>query len=169
MYTYIVQIKLILYKNKNKFKCSFLRYSTIKKSTQRSFKKRFPLIGNQPSFFNNSLYKICIPKPVTFEFIYWRRLKRVSKRLIKRVVRCRRKIRHKYFKKNIWVFLKPNFPISRKSKNSRMGKGVGAFSRWTIRLYSNTTLLKLRRFSYIRVYKLATWIEQHFYIPVIFY
>lgn len=38
------------------------------------------------------------------------------------------------FYKKIWFFLKKNFPITKKSKNSRMGKGKGKFSRWTIRV-----------------------------------
>ena len=35
----------------------------------------------------------------------------------------------KYNIKNCWVFLGANYPISKKSTNSRMGKGAGSFKR----------------------------------------
>jgi large subunit ribosomal protein L16 len=43
---------------------------------------------------------------------------------------------NKSIKKNykIWVNILPNYVISRKSKNSRMGKGKGSFERWVVRL-----------------------------------
>ena len=133
-----------------------MRYFTIKKKTQHSFKKRYPFIKKLEETYQYKQYsRIISSKPITFEFIYWRRLKKLIKRVIKRKVRARRKIRYKFYKKNAWVFLKPNFPISRKSKNSRMGKGIGSFIRWSTRLYSNHTFLKFKRIQKIKIIKLS--------------
>lgn len=47
----------------------------------------------------------------------------------------------------IWFVLFPNFIISKKSKNSRMGKGKGDLERWTIRVRSGLVFLEFRGFS----------------------
>lgn len=57
-----------------------------------------------------------------------------------------------YFK--IWVFLKGNFPISKKSKNSRMGKGKGAFTRWLIKLNQGHVLMEFKNVDSLRLKKL---------------
>ena len=44
----------------------------------------------------------------------------------------------------IWICLRNNFPISKKSKNSRMGKGKGAFLRWVVKVPSNLIILKFK-------------------------
>lgn len=41
-----------------------------------------------------------------------------------------------------WFWLKKNYPISKKSKNSRMGKGKGKFVRWASRIRPNYILLE---------------------------
>lgn len=51
-----------------------------------------------------------------------------------------------YSKFFYWFFLKANFPVSKKSKNSRMGKGVGLFLRWAIRLNPNIYFLEILSF-----------------------
>ena len=45
------------------------------------------------------------------------------------------------FKK--WFFLRPNYIVTKKSKNSRMGKGKGSFKRWIIRVNRGDTLFKI--------------------------
>ena len=143
-----------------------MRYFTIKKETQHSFKKRYTLRGTYAEFFiERTATKVYTLVPCRFEFIYWRKLKRILKRLIKRSFRVRRKSRHKFYKKTAWVFLKPNFPISRKSKNSRMGKGIGSFTRWSMRLRSNHLILKVKRLSPQRVKTLTNWLSNSLNIP----
>jgi len=57
-----------------------------------------------------------------------------------------------YFK--IWIFLKGNYPVSKKSKNSRMGKGKGAFNRWIIKLNQGHTIMEFSNINIIRLKKL---------------
>lgn len=60
-----------------------------------------------------------------------------------------------YFK--LWVFLKGNFPISKKSKNSRMGKGKGSFVGWVIKLDHGHTIFEFKNINLIRLIKLKTY------------
>jgi len=66
-------------------------------------------------------------KRYNFELIYYAVLKRVLKK---------KYIAKRNFKKSrkLWFFLKKNSPISKKSKNARMGKGKGTNLRWVVRL-----------------------------------
>lgn len=51
-------------------------------------------------------------------------------------------------RKKLWVFLFPNFIYSHKSKNARMGAGVGAFVRVCIRLKAYVSFLELYGFPF---------------------
>ena len=59
------------------------------------------------------------------ELIYIKNMRK----LIKRLGFPKKVSLVKYFKKKLFFFLKKNFPLSKKSKNSRMGKGKGKFLR----------------------------------------
>jgi hypothetical protein len=74
------------------------------------------------SFGTAGLY---FAKENRIELIYIRNMRKLVKRLgfPKKVSLI------KYFKKKLFFFLKKNFPLSKKSKNSRMGKGKGKFLR----------------------------------------
>lgn len=72
-----------------------------------------------------------------------------------------------YFK--IWVFLKGNFPISRKSKNSRMGKGKGSFVRWIIKLNQGHTLMEFSNINPIRLKKLNNYWNKLLGFNILFY
>lgn len=61
-------------------------------------------------------------KDFRFEFIYLSLLKKILKTL--KFLKLKRKKFNKF-----WLFLNKNYPISTKSKNSRMGKGKGSFLR----------------------------------------
>ncbi len=145
-----------------------MRYFTIKKSVQHSFKKRFPFLGKEREFFfKNTCTNIYVLKPLTFEYNYWRKIRKIVKKLIKRKIKARLKIRYKFYKKTAWIFLRPNFPISRKSKNSRMGKGVGSFVRWSVRLNRNHKILQFKRILPLRIKYLALWLSFTFHAPFI--
>lgn len=116
----------------------------------------------QVSFKNRNKYKIkkvsirygdialIVTKNVQFEFIYFYMIKRFLKHFFK----------FKYSSTNnfkVWVNLKANFPISRKSKNSRMGKGKGSFTRWMIKLNQNSTILEFKNVDYNRIKKLTSY------------
>lgn len=81
-------------------------------------------IGNMGLYFS---------KENRIELIYIKYLRR----LIKRLKFPKKVSLLKYFKKKLWFFLKKNFPLTKKSKNSRMGKGKGKFLRWIIRIPRN--------------------------------
>jgi ribosomal protein L16/L10AE len=85
------------------------------------FKKRKKKIFNNVYYgnFSTGLYNI---NKLRFEFIYLKVFKKI--------------FRKKYLKKrplyslaHFWMMVKPNFILSMKSKNSRMGSGVGLYTR----------------------------------------
>jgi hypothetical protein len=65
---------------------------------------------------------ICTFKTCRFEYAYLTLIRRFLKAML----------RLKYARVHIsrvWIFMRFNYPIRRKSKNARMGKGVGSFLR----------------------------------------
>ena len=75
-------------------------------------------------------------KETKIELIQLSFIKKLFKKLMKRRKKKKTKNNNNTIYKNykIWVNLLPNYVISRKSKNSRMGKGKGSFERWVIRV-----------------------------------
>ena len=65
-------------------------------------------------------------------------------------------LKKKIFNRNLWIFLKGNLPISKKSKNSRMGKGKGSFLRLACRIKKNTILLEFLNLNFLILNKLVT-------------
>lgn len=49
-----------------------------------------------------------------------------------------------------WVRLFPNFPLTRKVLNSRMGKGKGKYKCWSLRIAGNATIVELERIKFGR-------------------
>ncbi len=130
----------------------------------RIFKKRSKLL----SYFNlNNLLKTSISnRPLSvrinrefrFELIQFGIFKKYIKKVSKK-----NKISKLFLKKNVWIFWKPNYPLTKKSKNSRMGKGKGAFLRWSFRVGSHFKLFTIRDFtSNIRVFKLVKNLNKKF-------
>jgi ribosomal protein L16/L10AE len=88
---------------------------------------------------NYGEYAIISANESKMELIQFTLLKRMIKKLVKKRKKIKSKGRvrssqvadSKTKSKNykIWVNLLPNYIISKKSKNSRMGKGKGSFSR----------------------------------------
>ena len=62
------------------------------------------------------------------------------RRIIKKLRRPQK--RKVFYHRKMWFWLRKNFPISRKSKNARMGKGKGKFLRWIIRVPRNYIILE---------------------------
>ena len=50
---------------------------------------------------------------------------------------------------SFWFFLTANYPVTKKSKNSRMGKGKGSFLRWQIRVPFNLIFLEFKILNYL--------------------
>lgn len=117
-----------------------LLFINIKK--QNSFKKRYKTKAKNTKlklgdfgYVTNSNFR--------FEFIYFLTLKKLFKNNLK----------YKYSSllyPRLWVYLRSNYPLTRKSKNSRMGKGKGAFLRWSILTSKGTIVFEFLNFNIIR-------------------
>ncbi len=77
---------------------------------------------------------------IKFEFVYLRVFKKI--------------FRKKYFKKNnllkivkFWIMVRPNFLLTMKSKNSRMGSGVGAYIRVCSIIKPNRPIMFIKNYS----------------------
>lgn len=84
---------------------------------------------------------------IKFECVYLKFLRRRLKLLLKR----RKK---NFLSRKIWINLKFNYPLSKKSKNSRMGKGKGSFLRWVIIIYPMNFFLEFIGFNNIFLIRL---------------
>ena len=80
-----------------------------------------------------------------FEIKYIFILRRLLRKLRIKKNKKRRKVLIR--SRMIWFVLFPNFIISKKSKNSRMGKGKGSLVRWSIRVRQGLVFLEFRGFS----------------------
>lgn len=108
------------------------------------FKQRYTL------FYNTDLVRyetirhrlgIVNVDTIRFELVYLRLFKKLYR------VRCV-KLRPVNRRTKYWHLIKPNFVLSAKAKNSRMGSGVGKFVRITCRIVRNNYLAKFFRISY---------------------
>lgn len=88
-------------------------------------KKRFfrPLKKSSLRYGSIGLY--CLA-PFRFEYRY----KLFFRKFFKRVITRRKRPGQPCRLKKTWLFIRPNYVLTRKSKNSRMGKGKGKFKRW---------------------------------------
>lgn len=126
-----------------------MRFNKLTSMEQVSFKNRNKY-KNKKVYLRYGNIGLLILKNVQFEFIYFYMIKKFLKHFFK----------FKYSNANyfrIWVTLKANFPISKKSKNSRMGKGKGAFSRWLIKINQGTVFMEFKNVNYYRIKKLNTY------------
>ncbi len=117
-----------------------LNFINIKK--QNSFKKRTNHKKKNQKLTIGSVGILTVIN-FRFEFIYFSLLKRYLKKNLK--------TKFNYLiQPRVWVNLRSNYPLTRKSKNSRMGKGKGSFLRWSILTYKNQIIVEFLNFSRIR-------------------
>ncbi len=108
-----------------------MRFGGSVKLTNLSQKKRtFKKILNFPNFFKGSAF-FFFYNFIKFECVYLKFLKRKIKKLVKRK-------KKRYRGRRLWINLKANYPLTKKSKNSRMGKGKGIFLRWVVTIRPTT-------------------------------
>ncbi len=99
---------------------------------------------------NNNNYKnhnilLCLKKKTSLEIYFFFFLKKILKYFYKK----NNALANIFF---FWIFLKLNFPITKKSKNSRMGKGKGAFLRYALKVSRyNTIVLKIKTINSLRI------------------
>lgn len=134
----------------------------------RSFKNRFNYKSKEFNFNHYSQYAIVSLNEAVLELVHLglfkntlKKLKKKKKKVIRRgkyrrkkkVFRLKniriegiigkmgkKKMRTKFRK--IWMNLRPNHVLSRKSRNARMGKGKGSFERWCLKLRQGTTIIE---------------------------
>ena len=124
-----------------------MRYLKLKLGNQVSFKKRYHP-GLKIKKLRWGSIGIRLLSNLKFEHSYVLLFKKYFKRVIRRT-------KYKNLKKwRAWVFIKYNQPISKKSKNSRMGKGKGSFLRWCAKLKTGHILIETKR---VRIYKFINY------------
>lgn len=110
-------------------------------------RKKNKIIKNIKIHYGNwGLYTL---KNFRYELIYLRFLKKIF-----RQKHIRRKIF--FLKKKYWFFLKPNFILSAKSTNARMGAGIGSLVRIAIKVFAYKIFITTIGFSVywgLKIYK----------------
>ena len=102
---------------------------------QHIFKKRIsPELIIEPNCLGKflSLYSV---KRFRLEFVYIRFFKKLFRR---RFI----KAKTRFFKPKYWLFMLPNYTLTQKSKNARMGAGVGKFVRLVNMVAPGKTVIK---------------------------
>jgi ribosomal protein L16/L10AE len=145
--------------------CFSLRFNKLKTIEHHSFKNRNFFKSKKEKLIRGNLgfstSGVLTCKTCRFEYAHINVIKRYLKFFL----------RFKYTKfkiTKIWIFLKANFPISKKSKNSRMGKGVGSFVRWAIKLPRGFLIMEFFNISNYRVLKLLRFWRKRLGFPIKF-
>lgn len=112
-------------------------------SSLTKFKRRISFTSKFKLFFNKSASIIFFWHTVKLEYVYFK--------LVRRKLRFLLKKKKSTLVRKVWLNLKANYPISKKSKNSRMGKGKGKFLRWLIILKPMQAFLELDGFNFLKL------------------
>lgn len=128
----------------------------IKNQETKSFKKRYSLGYKLPKLIFGE-YAFTLLKSYSIEYIYLFNFKRLIKKYYN--------FKKTKFKK-VWLFLPRNYPITKKSKNARMGKGKGSVARYCSRIWQNHNLFEFRGFNVGDVYKLKKLFRKKLNIPI---
>ena len=87
--------------------------------------------------FSTGIYNL---NQIRFEFVYLKTFKKIfRKKYLKK--------RPLYLITKFWMMIKPNFILSMKSKNSRMGSGVGLYTRVCSLVKPGKPIILLRGYS----------------------
>lgn len=113
-----------------------MKLNTLKTVEQVSFKKRFKLYNKllKLNYGNAALF---LYRETRFEPVYFT----IFRKWLKIYLKFNK---YPFLKNAIWINLYYNYPMSKKSKNARMGKGKGGFFRWSIKLPQNHVVVELR-------------------------
>ncbi len=133
----------------------FMRFN-IKNQETTSFKKRYSIGYKLPKLIFGT-FSFTLGKSYNLEYIYIYNFKKSLKK-------------YYLFKKNtlkkVWLFLHKNYPLTKKSKNARMGKGKGALSRYCSRVYQNHNILEFSGFNIRELTVLKKIFNKKIKIPV---
>lgn len=94
-------------------------------------------------YFNSGIFTL---NPIRFEFIYLKVIKKLFRKKYK-------KKKTNYLKSKFWVLIRPNFLLTMKSKNSRMGSGVGSYVRVCSVVKNNTPIIFFKYLSLFLIKK----------------
>jgi len=123
-----------------------LRYVNLKTITQRSQKKRY---NTRYILKNNKLKKTIItPRGGRFEYIYFFFIKKIFKKI------CNN---NNINKRRVFFLCNSNMPLTKKSKNSRMGSGKGYFLRWVFFSKRNSTIVLTENIPLIILNRVVKW------------
>lgn len=123
-----------------------MRYKNLKTVAQRSQKKRY----NKKYILqiNKWLNKIITPKGGRFEYIYFFFIKKIFKKI------C---TNNNITKRRVYFLCNPNTPLTKKSKNSRMGSGKGYFLRWVFLMKKNAPIIIVKNIPPVILKKVILW------------
>lgn len=126
--------------------------------------KRRKKLSNKETKLKFGDYGLFFSHQGRFEIKYIFILRKILRKLKKKKPKRRKITLNKT--RLIWFVLFPNFIISKKSKNSRMGKGKGELERWTIRIRSGLVFLEFRGFSLNKVKGIQTKFQKNVQIKL---
>jgi ribosomal protein L16/L10AE len=128
----------------------------IKNRETISFKKRYNIGYKLPKMvFGDFSFTLC--KSYNIEYIYLYNFKKTLKKYYN--------FKKSNFKK-VWLFLHKNYPLTKKSKNARMGKGKGALARYASRTIHNHNLLEFVGFNLFELKQLKRAFNLKINIPI---
>lgn len=116
-----------------------------------SFKKRYRT-GYDYSKLKYGNVGLKFLKEYNIEYVYLFELKRKLKFFLT--------LRKKIFNNNLWIFLQGNSPVSKKSKNSRMGKGKGSFLRLSCRVKKNMIFMEFLNLNFLILNKITLFFRK---------
>lgn len=128
----------------------------VKNQETTSFKKRYSIGYKLPSLIFGD-FSFTLLKSYNIEYIYLYNFKKSLKK-------------YYYFKKSttkkVWLFLHKNYPLTKKSKNARMGKGKGSLSRYCSRTYKNHNIFEFVGFNLKELLVLKKIFNKKINIPI---
>lgn len=120
-----------------------------------SFKKRYSMGFKKPSILWGD-FSMIFEKSYNIEYIYIYNFKKILKKFFK----------FKKKSKKVWFFLSKNYPLTKKSKNSRMGKGKGKLVRYCSRILSHHSIFEFSGFSITNLNKLKVLFLKKLNTPI---
>jgi ribosomal protein L16/L10AE len=118
---------------------------------QRQLKKRFFKKNKIPKLRYGTSGLYCL-HTFRFEYRYCLFLRKFFKRLFHKKKRKIATIP----RRRTWLFIRPNYVLTHKSKNARMGKGKGNFKRWCTIIYPGRIFIEHLNVPYF-LYKKYVW------------
>lgn len=110
---------------------------TRKYPLQRLLKKRTFKYNKSPRLRFGTVGIYCLH---TFRFEY--RYCLFFRKFFKAIFRRRKRKIVTVYRRKTWLFIRPNYVLTHKSKNARMGKGKGNFKRWCTIVYPGRVFIE---------------------------